>query len=61
LLQTLPVVLLDDDGERRFSHGNPVSASAQPGKCRVYAGGRLLGLGEADDCGRVKPRRLVCS
>ena len=61
LLQTLPVVLLDDEDEQRFSHGNPVNVSAEPGKCRVYARGRLLGLGEADDCGRVKPRRLVCS
>lgn len=64
LLQTLPAVHLDEDLALRFTHGNPVIASpeacAQPGKCRVYASSRLLGLGEIDAEGLVKPRRLVC-
>ena len=60
LLQTLPAVYLDDEETLRFSHGNPVSAVAAPGKCRVYGGNRLLGLGEADASGKVNPRRLVC-
>ncbi len=60
LLQTLPAVHLDDRDSVRFSHGNPVNAGAAPGKCRVYGASRLLGIGEADGSGQVKPRRLVC-
>ena len=60
LLQTLPAVHLGEEDEQRFSHGNPVNVPTVPGKCRVYAENRLLGLGEADDSGMVKPRRLVC-
>lgn len=64
LLQTLPAVHLDDELALRFSHGNPVFVSpetcSRPGKCRVYASNRLLGLGEIDAEGLVKPRRLVC-
>ena len=62
LLQTLPIVCLNEDDTCRFSHGNPVSvASACEGKCRVYCGDRLLGIGEADRSGKVSPRRLVCA
>lgn len=66
LLQTLPAVHLDDAATLRFAHGNPVPIPDQdallaPGKCRVYGAARLLGLGEADGLGAVKPRRLVCS
>lgn len=60
LLQSLPAVHLDDEETLKFSHGNPVSAVVAPGKCRVYSGNRLLGLGEADASGKVNPRRLVC-
>ena len=60
LLQSLPAVHLDDDETQKFSHGNPVNALVAPGKCRVYGGNRLLGLGEADASGKVNPRRLVC-
>ncbi len=60
LLQTLPAVYLGDEETLKFSHGNPVSAIVAPGKCRVYGGNRLLGLGEADVSGKVNPRRLVC-
>ena len=67
LLQTLPAIHLDDESAQRFMHGNPVpvpSGGDSPvgaGKRRVYGASRLLGLGEADGEGSVKPRRLVCS
>ena len=61
LLQTLPAVLLGDEETLRFSHGNPVNALVAEGKCRVYSADRLLGLGEADASGIVRPRRLVCA
>ena len=66
LLQTLPAVHLDDESARRFMHGNLVpippgdDSPVGAGKLRVYGAGRLLGLGEADGEGLVKPRRLVC-
>jgi tRNA pseudouridine55 synthase len=59
LLQGLPAVHLDEDVARRFLHGNPVAALASPGRCRVYGGKRLLGLGESDGGGLVHPRRLI--
>jgi tRNA pseudouridine55 synthase len=65
LLQSLPDVHLDDEAALRFSHGNPVNivgrVAVVQGKCRVYGATRLLGLGEADGLGGVKPRRLVCA
>ena len=62
LLQTLPVVHLDENATVKFSHGNPVTAAVNfQGKCRVYCGNRLLGIGEAEPSGKVSPRRLVCS
>lgn len=65
LLQSLPDVHLDDEAALRFSHGNPVNIAGNikvaQGKCRVYGATRLLGLGEADGLGGVKPRRLVCA
>ena len=62
LLQTLPVIELDEGDTIKFSHGNPVSVVvAHAGKCRVYCGSRLLGLGEAELSGKVSPRRLVCA
>lgn len=62
LLQSLPPVCLDEPAANRFSHGNPVPVAADGvlGKCRVYVRGRLLGVGEIDASGYVKPRRLVC-
>lgn len=62
LLQSLPPVCLDESAANRFCHGNPVSIAPEGalGKCRVYGGGRLLGVGEIDVPGCVKPRRLVC-
>ncbi len=59
LLQKLPAVYLDEQDAVRFCHGNPVSAEVAPGRCRVYDQSRLLGLGEADSDGQLRPRRLV--
>ena len=56
-----PVVRLDATAEGRFAHGNPVRCeAAEPGPVRVYTdGGRLLGLGERDADGSLRPRRLM--
>ena len=60
LLQGLPRVDLDPAAADRFSHGNPVALPAGlSGKLRVYAGERLLGLGEPGPGGRLWPKRLV--
>lgn len=59
LLQSLPAVHLDDSAGERFLHGNPVTVDGPPGKCRVYAEDRLLGLGELDDLGKLQPRRVL--
>ena len=62
LLQSLPAVYLDESASLRFCHGNPVQIGVDGvlGKCRVYDTNRLLGVGEADVSGSVKPKRLVC-
>lgn len=62
LLQSLPMVCLDENASIRFCHGNPVlsGSATAAGKCRVYDANRLLGVGEIDAAGHVKPRRLVC-
>ena len=59
LLKSLPAVDLDDAAGRRFVHGNPVCIVGSPGRCRVYSGNRLLGLGELDGEGRLQPRRVL--
>lgn len=60
LLQNLPRVDLDELACERFMHGNPVAAPAHlTGRCRVYAGLSLLGLGEAGADGKLWPKRLV--
>lgn len=60
LLQSLPVLAVDGVAAERFSHGNPVDLPAGlAGKIRVYAGGRLLGVGEPGSDGRLWPKRLV--
>lgn len=61
LLQSMPAQQLDEAAGERFMHGNPVAVAAEAGRCRVYRGERLLGLGEVDDAGRLHPRRLVCA
>jgi len=51
-----PVVRLEGQQARGFSHGNPVPAPGD-GPVRVYTGERPLGLGECRD-GLLRPRRL---
>jgi tRNA pseudouridine55 synthase len=55
-----PVVSLDGESCRRFSHGNPVEAQGGPeGRVRVYGPGDiLLGLAEIDSNQYLKPKRL---
>ncbi len=60
LLQTLPRVDLEEAAADRFRHGNPVPLPAGlAGKARVYAEGRLTGLGEAGAGQQLWPKRLV--
>lgn len=60
LLQSLPVVLVEGAEAERFSHGNPVSLPAGlSGKIRVYADGRLIGVGEPGHGDLLWPKRLV--
>lgn len=60
LLQSLPALAVEGEAATRFSHGNPVDLPAGlAGKIRVYAGGRLIGIGEPGTDGRLWPKRLV--
>lgn len=60
LLQSLPVVLVEGAEAERFSHGNPVSLPVGlTGKIRVYAEGRLIGVGEPGHGDLLWPKRLV--
>ena len=60
LLQSLPIVTVAGSEAERFSHGNPVSLPAGlAGKIRVYAEGRLIGVGEPGNGGLLWPKRLV--
>ena len=60
LLQSLPAVHLAAAEANRFSHGNPVTLpTGLLGKIRVYAEGRLLGVGEPGPGSLLWPKRLV--
>ncbi|MGE5491298.1 MAG: tRNA pseudouridine(55) synthase TruB [Actinomycetota bacterium] len=59
LLRTLPEARLDAAAVLRFGHGNPVPWVGELGKYRVYADGRLIGMGELGPDGLLKPKRLV--
>lgn len=60
LLQSLPMATLEGVEANRFQHGNPVALPAgMTGKIRVYAEGRLIGLGEPGHGGLLWPKRLV--
>jgi tRNA pseudouridine55 synthase len=60
LLQSLPIMSVEGEAAERFRHGNPVDLHpALAGKIRVYAGGRLVGVGEKGLDGRLWPKRLV--
>ena len=58
-----PVVNIPVTSAVYFKNGNPVRTSGAPleGLVRVTEGdeGKVLGMGEIDDEGRVAPRRLV--
>ncbi len=58
LLQGLCAVELDTAAALRFGNGNPVAGMLE-GLCRVYAEGRLLGLGRGDGAGLIHPKRLL--
>lgn len=60
LLHTLPVLTVEGEAAERFRHGNPVALpEGLSGKIRVYADGRLIGVGEPGPDGRLWPKRLV--
>lgn len=60
LVASLPVVSVEGEAAERFRHGNPVDLPAGlAGKIRVYADGRLIGVGEPGSDGRLWPKRLV--
>jgi tRNA pseudouridine55 synthase len=60
LLQSLPPCDLKGEAALRFRHGNPVPGlPGMAGMVRVYAGGRLIGVGECAEDGRIWPKRLV--
>ncbi len=60
LLQSLPRVDLAGEAAQRFTHGNPVDLpEGYSGKIRVYADGRLIGVGEPGSKGLLWPKRLV--
>ena len=60
LLRGLPMIDLDGDAAVRFRHGNPVACTpGTSGKRRVYVAGRLVGIGEYVEDGRLWPKRLV--
>ncbi|HOL65573.1 MAG TPA: tRNA pseudouridine(55) synthase TruB, partial [Accumulibacter sp.] len=62
LLLSLPAVVLPADLTQRFRHGNPVPSAGELGKYRVYCSlGHLLGVGERDPSGILRPRRLISS
>jgi len=59
-LEDWPLVVLEGEGQKRFSHGNPLEHfSGEPGMVRVYgADGIMLGLGEIDSDQNLRPKRL---
>lgn len=60
LLQSLPAIEVAGEDEARFRHGNPIPLPpGLSGKIRVYAAGRLIGVGEPGREGRLWPKRLV--
>ena len=60
LLLSLPKLVVEGEAAERFSHGNPIERpDEQARKIRVYADGRLLGVGEPGSDGRLWPKRLV--
>jgi len=63
LLQNLPEVRLEAVQEARFLQGQAVAWNGPPEpRVRVCAaGGGLLGVGEVDSAGLIRPRRVIAS
>jgi tRNA pseudouridine55 synthase len=60
LLRDLPRAELDALQEARFRNGQSLKTSMGQGICAVYsADGSVIGLGEADPAGALRPVRLV--
>jgi tRNA pseudouridine55 synthase len=60
LLGDLPRAELDGPQEARFRNGQSLKTSMGQGICAVYsADGSVIGLGEADPAGALRPVRLV--
>jgi tRNA pseudouridine55 synthase len=60
----MPAVHLPADLAERLAHGQAVvvAGGTAAGKVRLYdPRGRFMGLGEADDRGQVRPRRLLAA
>jgi tRNA pseudouridine55 synthase len=62
LLAGLPRAELDAEQEARFRNGQTLKAFSDRGLCAVYAkDGSVIGLGETDPDGALRPRRLVAA
>jgi tRNA pseudouridine55 synthase len=62
LLGDLPRAELDGPQEARFRNGQSLKTSIPQGFCAVYgADGRVIGVGEADSAGTLRPLRLVAA
>lgn len=61
LVQALPAVELDQAGEQRFLHGNPVPCTLHPSDtlCRVYAAAKFLGVGIVKSNALLWPQRVL--
>lgn len=59
-LVALPAVCLEADEAVRLMHGQSVTAVTKAhGLARLYSGEGFLGVGEVDQAGRIKPKRLM--
>lgn len=62
LLAGLPRAELDAEQEARFRNGQALEGFSSDGLCAVYgARGAVIGLGQADGAGALRPLRLVAS
>jgi tRNA pseudouridine55 synthase len=62
LLAGLPRAELDAEQEARFRNGQALRGFSSGGLCAVYgARGAVIGLGQADGAGELRPLRLVAS
>ena len=63
LLTDLPTLCLDEELSRKLCHGRVIPGYADVApleSARIYDGdGRFLGLGQVDEAGVLKPKRLV--